>query len=60
VEDEKWIRIAQENGMTYAVPTTAEMLDWVSVVRGKVWPQAEELLGKEIMDVVRANASTPK
>ncbi len=59
-EDQKWIRIAQENGMQYIVPSTEEMQAWVSVVRTKVWPLAEEFLGKKIMDTVRENASTPK
>lgn len=59
-EDQKWIDTAQANGMQYLEPTTEEMQEWVEVVRSKVWPQAEVFLGKDIMDIVRANASTPK
>ncbi|WP_138471532.1 TRAP transporter substrate-binding protein DctP [Poseidonocella sp. HB161398] len=58
-EDEKWIAKAQEAGMEYIVPTPAEKAAWVEKVRAEVWPQAEEALGAEIMDQVRANASVP-
>lgn len=46
--------------MQYLVPSPAEMRQWIGVVRAKVWPQAEEFLGKDIMDTVRDNASTPQ
>ncbi|MBV1788258.1 TRAP transporter substrate-binding protein DctP [Marinobacterium sp. D7] len=59
-EDEKWIKAAQEGGMEYIVPTTEEMADWVKRVREEVWPIAEESLGKELMDKIRANASVPQ
>ncbi|WP_420586097.1 TRAP transporter substrate-binding protein DctP [Ruegeria sp.] len=59
-EDDKWIAAAQEAGMEYIVPTPEQKLAWVERVRAEVWPQAEEALGSEIMDQVRANASTPK
>jgi TRAP-type C4-dicarboxylate transport system substrate-binding protein len=58
-EDEKWIKTAQEAGMEYIVPTKAEQLDWIHRVRSEVWPIAEETLGSELMDQVRANASVP-
>lgn len=57
-EDEKWIAQAQEDGMEYIVPSDEEMADWVSRVRGTVWADAEEVLGEEVMDAVRENAST--
>ncbi len=59
-EDDKWIAAAQEAGMEYIVPTPEEKAAWIKRVRAEVWPQAEEALGKEIMDVIRANASVPK
>ncbi|ASM75053.1 MULTISPECIES: TRAP transporter substrate-binding protein DctP [Roseobacteraceae] len=59
-EDDKWIAAAQEAGMEYIVPTPEQKAAWVERVRAEVWPQAEEALGKEIMDVVRANASVPE
>jgi len=58
-EDDKWIKAAQEAGMEYIVPTDEEKLAWVKRVRDDVWPEAEEKLGKEIMDKIRANASVP-
>lgn len=59
-EDDKWIAAAQEAGMEYIVPSAEEKSAWVEKVRAEVWPQVEEALGSEIMDAVRANASTPK
>ena len=59
-EDQKWIDIAQANGMQYLEPSTQEMRQWVNVVRARVWPQAEVFLGRKIMDEVRANASIPE
>lgn len=58
-EDDKWIAAAQEFGMEYIVPTAEEKAAWVERVRAEVWPQVEEALGTEIMDVIRANATVP-
>ncbi|SFA42323.1 TRAP-type C4-dicarboxylate transport system, substrate-binding protein [Paracoccus halophilus] len=58
-EDERWIKAAQDGGMEYVVPSDAEQLAWVERVRAEVWPLIEESLGREIMDVVRANAAVP-
>ncbi|WP_353476527.1 TRAP transporter substrate-binding protein DctP (plasmid) [Salipiger sp. H15] len=59
-EDEKWIRTAQERGMEYIVPTPEQKGAWVERVRAEVWPQIEDVVGSEIMDKVRANASSPE
>ncbi len=59
-EDDKWIAAAQEAGMEYIVPTPEEKAAWVKRVREEVWPQVEESLGSEIMDTIRANATTPR
>lgn len=59
-EDEYWIRIAQENGMQYIVPTDEEMARWVQRVRGQVWPLVAEAYGEDIMAVIRAHASSPE
>ncbi len=59
-EDEKWIATAQERGMEYIVPTPEEKAAWVERVRAEVWPQIEETVGAEIMEKVRANATTPE
>ena len=59
-EDEKWIATAQKAGMEYIVPTDQELRAWVERVHTEVWPQVEERLGKETMEVIRANASTPQ
>lgn len=54
-EDEKWVETAQEGGMEYIVPTDSEIAEWAEVVRSEVWPEAEDIIGKELMDKVRAN-----
>ena len=59
-EDDKWIAEAQKAGMEYIVPTAEQKLAWVKRVRSEVWPIAEESLGKELMDKIRAKASLPK
>ena len=58
-EDDKWIRIAQENGMQYIVPNAKEMTAWIEQVREKVWPLVDEAYGREVMDEIRQNASVP-
>lgn len=57
-ENEKWVKTAQENGMEYIVPTDDEIKSWAKIVRETVWPEAEPILGKEIMNQVRANAAS--
>lgn len=59
-EDDKWIAAAQEAGMEYIVPSAEEKAAWVKKVRAEVWPQAEEALGADVMDIVRENASAPE
>ncbi|WP_245582663.1 TRAP transporter substrate-binding protein DctP [Oceanobacter kriegii] len=59
-EDDKWIAAAQKEGMEYIVPSNEQLRAWVDRVRTDVWPQAEEKLGKELMDKIRANASVPE
>ncbi|PRY73168.1 TRAP transporter substrate-binding protein DctP [Halomonas ventosae] len=59
-EDEKWIQKAQEEGMEYIVPSDEEMAGWIERVRDEVWNEAEESLGQEVMDAVRANATEPQ
>ena len=59
-EDEHWIRIAQESGWEYIVPSDEEMAQWVQRVREKVWPMVAEAYGEKIMAVIRANASSPE
>lgn len=60
IEDQKWIKAAQDAGMQYIVPSTPEMLSWVKRVRSTVWPLAEETLGSELMNKIKANASVPQ
>lgn len=59
-EDDKWIRIAQEAGMTYIEPDKKQMKAWIEKVRNDVWPMAEATLGKDVLDTIRRNASAPE
>lgn len=59
-EDQKWISAAQKDGMQYIEPSAAEYSAWVKSVRAEVWPQAESAIGRDMMDQIRANASSPK
>ncbi|MEM7281780.1 MAG: TRAP transporter substrate-binding protein DctP [Pseudomonadota bacterium] len=59
-EDEKWIRIAQEDGMEYIVPTQEETAAWIEQVRGQVWPLVEQAYGEDVMREIRKNASVPE
>lgn len=59
-EDDKWIATAQKAGMTYIDVQGEQLSELVSAVRSEVWPEAEEVLGSEIMANIRKNASVPK
>jgi len=50
---EKWKAL----GHAYIEPTPEQMSQMVSVVREKVWPLMEPVLGAELMALVRENAS---
>lgn len=55
--DEHYARLADESGMTYIEPDEEVIRALAATVREKVWPQMEQEVGAEIMDVVRANAA---
>lgn len=55
--DQSYVEKAQEAGMTYIEPSEEEIKEMARAVRSKVWPLMEERVGKDIMDVIRANAS---
>jgi TRAP-type C4-dicarboxylate transport system substrate-binding protein len=59
-EDQKWIDKSIEEGIEYIVPTEDEMRALIKKVREEVWPLAEQQVGKETMDLIRANASLPQ
>lgn len=55
--DESYVEKAKAAGMTYVEPTPEQLKGMAQAVRDKVWPMLDERLGKDIMDVIRANAS---
>ncbi len=54
-----WRKKAIESGMQFIELKPDEFAASVAAVRGTVWPQIEEKVGKYIMDQVRENASAP-
>lgn len=56
-QDDYYIAKAQEAGIEYFEPNAEQMKVFVETAREKVWPQMEEEIGSEIMDVIRANAT---
>ena len=55
--DASYVAKAKEAGMTYVEPSDADIKKLATAVREKVWPLMDEAVGKDIMDVVRANAT---
>lgn len=55
--DAHYARLAEESGMEYIEPDEEAIKALAEVVRETVWPQMDDQVGPEIMDVVRANAS---
>lgn len=55
--DESYVKKAEEAGMTYVELSDEEVKALGRTVREKVWPMMEEAVGKDIMDIVRANAT---
>ena len=54
--DEANVEAWKAKGLNYVVPTDAEVTQLKSVVREKVWPVMDKLVGEELMGLVRSNA----
>jgi len=57
--DLSWRKKAIESGMKFIELSPEEFVAAVAAVRGTVWPQMEEKIGKYIMDQIREKASAP-
>lgn len=57
--DEEWRKKAIDGGMTFVELKPDEFAAAVKAVRGSVWPQMEEKVGKFLMDQISSKASTP-
>lgn len=57
-QDEHYIAKAQEDGMEYFELSDERLAEFARRAREQVWPQMDEELGSEIMDVIRANATS--
>ena len=58
--DEHYRQKAIDHGIKYIPLKPEEHAAYVKVVREKIWPKMEEVVGKKIMDQVRAKASKPQ
>lgn len=56
-QDEHYIAKAQEDGMKYFELSEERLAEFARRAREQVWPQMDEELGSDIMDVIRANAA---
>ena len=57
--DEGYRQKAIDHGIKYIPLKPEEHAALVKIVREKIWPKMDEVVGKKIMDEVRANASKP-
>jgi TRAP-type C4-dicarboxylate transport system substrate-binding protein len=57
--DEGYRQKAIDHGIKYIKLKPEEHASYIKVVREKIWPRMDEVVGKKIMDKVRANASKP-
>jgi TRAP-type C4-dicarboxylate transport system substrate-binding protein len=56
-EDQHYVDLAVESGMEYFELTDEQMAPIVAKVREEVWPQMEPDVGKDIMDLIRAEVN---
>lgn len=55
--DQMYVEKAKEAGMEYLEPTDEQLKALAKKVRAEVWPQMDERIGPEVVDVIRENAS---
>jgi TRAP-type C4-dicarboxylate transport system substrate-binding protein len=55
--DQKYVDLAKAGGMEYLELTDEQIAPIAEKVRAEVWTQMEPDVGKEIMDLIRANAN---
>jgi TRAP-type transport system periplasmic protein len=56
--DQMYVEKAKEAGMEYLEPNEEQLKVLSEKVRAEVWPLMEERIGKDIVDMMRENAST--
>lgn len=56
-EDQHYVELAVADGMEYIELTDEQLAPIMDKVRAEVWPQMEPDVGKDIMDLVRAQAN---
>ncbi|MEZ5913512.1 MAG: TRAP transporter substrate-binding protein DctP [Paracoccaceae bacterium] len=56
-EDEHYVQLAVESGMEYFELTDEQLAPIVEKVRAEVWPQMEPDVGKDVMDLIRAEVN---
>ena len=55
-EDEKYIEMMKGAGIKVIIPTDEQLVNLSKVIRAKVWPVMDPIIGKKIMGEVRKNS----
>ncbi|MEM6462013.1 MAG: TRAP transporter substrate-binding protein DctP [Pseudomonadota bacterium] len=55
-EDKKYMDLMSEAGITVIVPTDEQLETIATLARQQVWPVMDDVIGKDIMDVMRQKA----
>ncbi|MBN1547568.1 MAG: TRAP transporter substrate-binding protein DctP [Syntrophaceae bacterium] len=55
-EDEKYIEMMKAAGINVIIPTDEQLGNISKIIRSKVWPVMDPIIGKKIMDEVRKNS----
>ncbi|UWQ79709.1 TRAP transporter substrate-binding protein DctP [Leisingera sp. S132] len=56
-DDDRYVQLAVESGMEYFELTDEQLAPIAAKVREEVWPQMEPDVGKDIMDLIRAEVN---
>lgn len=54
-EDEKYLEMMKSSGIKVIIPTDEQLVQLSKVIRAKVWPVMDPIIGKKIMNEVRKN-----
>lgn len=55
-DDQKYMDLMSEAGIEIIVPTDEQLADIAKVAREQVWPVMDEVIGKDLMDIMRGKA----
>jgi|TARA_B110000908_G_scaffold96032_1_gene113576 TRAP-type C4-dicarboxylate transport system substrate-binding protein len=55
-DDQKYMDLIAEAGINVIVPNAKQLANIAKVVRDQVWPVMDEVIGKDLMDIMREKA----